>query len=666
MSRRSQHFLFSILGALISCVALALPVRAGDAPAWMHAAVNNPLPTHDDKTNAVLLYAEDVTIVQPDGKMKSITRRAYKILRPDGRDYGTVEAYFDGNQKITGMKGWCIPAQGKDYEVKDKDAVDVALSGIEFSDLINDQKDRVLRIPAPDPGNVVGYEIETEGRPYILQDDWRFQKDIPVAEARYTLQLPQGWEYTASWLNHAEVAPASAGSNAWQWVLKDIPGIRAEDDMPPWRAVAGHLVISLSPPAGLQNAGFKTWSDMGKWQAGLAADRRAASPDIQQKVAALTASSPSVLAKMQALAAFVQRDIRYVAIELGIGGWQPHAAPDIFTHKYGDCKDKATLMSAMLREIGVDSYYVAINVTRGGANPQAPPAMIWFNHVILAIRLPDGLSDASLHSIYQDPKLGRLLIFDPTDEYTPFGELRGELQNNYGLLVTPDGGELVAIPQMPPQSSGVSRISKVTIDASGNLSGDVHEIRRGDSGLYERMALKSVTKDADKVKHLETLLAHSMANFRITKATATNVDQTALPFVYDYSIVSADYAKNAGGLLLVRPHLVGTWSSGLLETKEPRKFPVEFDGPEANTEIADITLPPGYVVDDLPPPADAEFSFANYHSKTEVKGNVLHYTRTMEIKELSVPVSKLEELKKFYRIIASDERNTAVIKPSGQ
>lgn len=74
-------------------------------------------------------------------------------------------------------------------------------------------------------------------------------------------------------------------------------------------------------------------------------------------------------------------------------------------------------------------------------------------------------------------------------------------------------------------------------------------------------------------------------------------------------------------------------------------------------------LPTGYTVDDLPPPVDADFSFASYHSKTEAKGNVIEYTRTFELKELSVPVSKAEELKKFYRMIASDERNTAVLKP---
>ena len=101
---------------------------------------------------------------------------------------------------------------------------------------------------------------------------------------------------------------------------------------------------------------------------------------------------------------------------------------------------------------------------------------------------------------------------------------------------------------------------------------------------------------------------------------------------------------------------MGVKSSGLLETKEARQYPVEFRGPERDADTFEISLPSGYEVNDLPPPADVDFSFGSYHSKTEVKGNELLYTRTYEIKELSVPVSKTEDLKKFYRIIAGDER----------
>jgi hypothetical protein len=108
--------------------------------------------------------------------------------------------------------------------------------------------------------------------------------------------------------------------------------------------------------------------------------------------------------------------------------------------------------------------------------------------------------------------------------------------------------------------------------------------------------------------------------------------------------------------------VIGNKGLGFLETKEPRKFPVEFEGPARDTDTFEITIPAGYAVDDLPPPVDADYSFASYHAKTVVNGNVVDYSRTFEVRELSVAVDKAEDLRKFYRTIASDERNTVVLK----
>ena len=646
----------------LASLGIAPPARGSDAPQWMHALVSVPLPEHDEKTSAILLYAEDILTVQNNGKLKSLSRRAYKILRPEGKEYGMVRADMDSETRITGMRGWCIPAQGKDYEIKEKEAIETALTGVENGELVSDFKSRFLRIPAADPGNIVGYEIEHENRPYVMQDFWAFQSTIPVREARYTLQLAPGWEYKAVWVNHAEVAPASLGNNQFQWIVTDVKAIRPEDEMPPWQGVAGLMVVSLIGQGSGQNKGFGDWKDMGKWEDGLVNGRRDASPEIKKKVAEITANAPTPLTKMRALAQFMQKDVRYVAIQLGIGGWQPHPAPEIFLHKYGDCKDKATLLSSMLKEIGVESFYLDINTTRGTITP-ATPATRWFDHVILAIRLPDDLDDPSLKMIITHPKLKRLLIFDPTDEFTPFGQLRGELQESYALLVTPDGGELIKVPQLAPATSGIQRVAKLTLTPTGVLSGDIEETRVGDSAMFQRAALKSVTSDKERIKPIETLASQSLSTFQVTKAAVLNLNATDQPFGYRYSLVAEGYAKPAGDLLLVRPRVLGINSRSLLETKEPRKYPVEFFGPARYTDTIEITLPSSYEVDDLPPPVNADYSFASYHSKTEVNGNTLKYTRTFEVKELSVPLSKVDDLKKLYRIIAGDERNTAVLKP---
>ena len=649
---------------LLLVLSVVRPASAGDAPAWMHALLNAPLPAHDEKTDAVLLYSEKTVTVRSADKIDTVFRRAYKVLRPGGRDYGTVVITFDSQTHIKNLRGWCIPAQGKDYEVKDKDAVEVALPAVPGSELIVDIRAEVLRIPAPDPGNIIGFEYEQEGRPYFLQDAWYFQSSIPVRQATYSLRLPAGWEYKATWLNAPQVAPASQPNGQWAWTVNDVKALLPEDSMPPAKGIEGQMIVSILAPPGTEGAAkFSDWNSIGKWYNGLLRGRTAPSPEMKQKVAELTASLPTPLDKMRALASFVQRSVRYVAIELGIGGYQPHPAADVFANRYGDCKDKATLMRALLGEIDVTSYPLVINIERGSVTPAMPGDIGAFDHEVVAIRLPETLQDPSLVAVLTHPKLGRLLIFDPTNDLIPFGQLSGDLQASYALLVTPDGGELIETPRLPAAANSIDRTARFLLDSFGNLSGRVDEVRRGDFAASQRDSFRSVTLASDRIKPVESLLSRSLSAFRITRASITNVDATAQPVEFDYSFIAEQYAKRAGNLLLVRPRVIGSWSSSLLETKEPRRQPVVFEGPERRTDRFEITLPPGYVVEDLPPPVNLDYSFAGYHSKSEAKGNTLVYSRTLEIKELTVTLSQIEQLRSMYRVIAGDERGAAILKP---
>jgi len=236
---------FLMFASIVSFVPRA--AAGGDAPQWMHAVAGVPLPAYDEKTDAVLLYSDtSVTGLSAD-KVRKHVREAYKILRPEGRGHGTVEVNFNRSRKINSLHGWCIPAQGKDYEVKDKDAVDVSPS-TEGGELVSDVKFRLLRIPAPDPGNIIGYEYEVEEQPFWLQDTWYFQEADPVRESHYSLQLPPGWVFKASWLSHEEVKPDERGG-ALQWAVSEVKGIRHEPEMPPWRGVAGQMIVSFFPSA---------------------------------------------------------------------------------------------------------------------------------------------------------------------------------------------------------------------------------------------------------------------------------------------------------------------------------------------------------------------------------------------------------------------------------
>lgn len=658
---RSLRFFRVACGlALAASLIDAQSAVASAAPEWMKAQVNVPLPAYDAKTDAVLLYSETILTVQSTGSIKRLQRTAYKILRPGGSQRGTVRIDYDDQSRITSLRAWSIPAIGKDYEVKDKDAVVSAMLGVENGELISDLRTKLMRIPASVPGSIVGYEVEQEHRTYLMADEWDFQDTVPVREARYSFRLPPGWTYKTTWLNHAEVSPTSTSTAQWQWAINDVKPIRLEGNMPPWRGVAARMFVALTPPNG-QDSGMQSWRDIAAWYLNLARDRRATSPEIKQQVTELTASASTQLQKMQALANFVQNNIRYVAIELGIGGHQPHYATDIFKNRFGDCKDKATLLSVMLKEIGVESYYVIINTARGSIESTTPPNLA-FNHMILAIALPTELEDTTLLARTTHPKAGKILFFDPTDTLTPFGRIDGSLQANYGVLVTPEGGDLVLLPKLPASSNTIDRTAQLTLDEKGTLRGDIHEMRVGDPAAIQRSMLRSVTQEIDKIKPVESVAAASFASFEILKATIGNSTATDKPFEWHYTIEAVDYAKVAGDLLLVRPRILGSKSSALLETKEPREHSIEFERPQRDKDVFEIAIPNGYVVDELPPVVNIDNGFASYQSKTEIVGKKMRYTRIFEIKDLSVPVDKAASLKQFYRAIEGDEHNVAVLK----
>lgn len=633
-------------------------------PPWVQAQLSAPLPQHDEETDAVKLYSETALTVDARGRIHTTERAVLRILRAQGSRRALVRADFDAQSRITHIHGWCIPAAGTPFEVTDKDAIETALLGVLNGQLMGDLRSKVLRIPAAVPGSTVAYEVEQEAQPYALIDDWLYQEDIPVREAHYSLELPAGWHFKATWINHSEQAAVQTTPTHWQWQVADVSAIRPEAQMPPMRAVAARMAVLLLPPSGHEQ-GFQSWGELGTWYLNLARDRRAASDEIRRKVAELTGAQPTTLDKIRALARFVQTDIRYVAIELGIGGMQPHSAADAFAHRYGDCKDKVTLLSTMLKEIGIDSYYLLVNTTRGAVSPTAPVDLD-FNHVILALELPADVRDPTLLATYAHPKHGRLLLFDPTDPFSPLGELPGVLQGSYGLLTAPEGGELIELPVLPARANGVQRTAHLKLDENGELTGEVHEVWTGDPAANERGLLAATSQESDRAKPIESLLSDSFPTFTLTQVAISNRQATGVPLEWSYSFDVNHYAKVSGDLVMLRPRVLGSMSSGLLETREARRYDIEFDGLRRDSDVFEIALPPGYKADDLPPPLDAERPFATYHSKTELIGGTLRYSRTLELKTVAVPASQADELKAFYRTILNDERLPAVLRQEGR
>jgi transglutaminase-like putative cysteine protease len=659
--RATTRFSAIFLAAFASVLASQSPCAAADkAPDWLHAAAQEKLPEYPKQHEAVaiVLLDEQQTTVRDKGEIEIRTRRAYKILRPEARnsEYAYAQADLSNNKKVSFFKAWTILPNGHEIEVSDKDVLERSVSSYEvFADL----REKYVKFPEVNPGSVVGYESVEVEQPYVYDQHWYFQEVVPVHRSRLIVQLPNGWEFRTFWANHAEQDPQNLGSNRYQWEIDDSPAIEIEPQMPAWNAIAIHLGIKYYPSdAAMRMKSTGSWKEIGLWYNDLTTSTRTPTPEIKEKVAQLTSGLSDPVAKMKVLASFAQWQIRYAAIEIGIGGYQPHPAADIYHHMYGDCKDKATLLSAMLNEIGIESYYVLINTRRRMVYSEFP--MTQFDHAILAVKLPDGVPDSGLFAVVKDSELGRLLFFDPTNPYVPLGYLPTYLQDNYGLVAGPKGGELIELPLLPPQTNRLIRTGKASLGSTGKLDGAFEEVRWGSPAHEERERILDAPP-ANRAKVIEEFLGHSLSDFTLTKASIGNLEQYDQNLMLDYRVAVDGYAKIAGNLLILRPRIVGSQSWSILSGK-PRKYPIEFPETARLDDVFDITLPEGYVVDELPKAVDVECSYGSYKSQVQVAGNTLHYTRTYEIKDVYVPTQNLDKVKTFLNQIAADEHASAILR----
>ena len=378
-----------------------LPVSASaSVPDWLRSAAQQPAKTYADDVNAVVLLHETETTVKDNGDTVTHVRQVIKVLRPEGRQAAYQGVPFDEETKLSYFKGWSISAKGLEYEAKKDDIFEVSAG--EGYEVYSDAKAKVMRIPGVDVGTVVGVEWEQKRHPYTFEDHWLFQRSEPVQRARFILHLPPKWEFRAAWIHHPEQEPQVQGGT-YIWELSDIPRIENELEMPHWRALTGQVIITFFSEK-TKGRSYANWNDYAAWETQLVVPMREASPALQQKVQELAPASMPTLERIKVLARFAQRDIRYAAIEVGIGGFQPHPASQVFSNRYGDCKDKANMLGTMLAQIGVKSYYMPIHTDRGVTLENSPPNM-GFNHVILAIQLPEGSYKGSFSALYEHPKL---------------------------------------------------------------------------------------------------------------------------------------------------------------------------------------------------------------------------------------------------------------------
>jgi hypothetical protein len=336
------------------------------------------------------------------------------------------------------------------------------------------------------------------------------------------------------------------------------------------------------------------------------------------------------------------------------GGVRPHLATQVFARQYGDCKDKANLMRAMLKAAGIESYPVVLYsgdrtfVKKEWASPSQ------FNHMILAVRLR---ALPSVPAIAESP-VGSVLLFDPTDEKTPMGDLPYYEQGSYALLCAGDKGVLLSLPVIKPDFSLVSEEYSATLDEQGSLTANLVHQSTGQSARRDRSLAQSGSPDEYK-SALERQLSRYAKGISISDLKSQDhYDQNR--FSLDLRFSASHYAQLMQDRMLVVNLAIAEPPALRLPSVSHRAEQVILNGRLYKKRV-EVQLPSGFTVDEMPAPCTLESPFARFKlAYVQEKGKLI-LEEELRTETATLPASDYPAIKKFFDTIVGADSQSAVL-----
>jgi hypothetical protein len=312
-------------------------------------------------------------------------------------------------------------------------------------------------------------------------------------------------------------------------------------------------------------------------------------------------------------------------------------------------------MRALLKVVNIESYPVLIYSGDPTFVQEVWPSPRQFNHCIIAVKISD---QTQVATVLNHPTLGRLLIFDATDDNTPVGDLPDHEQGSYALLAAGDNGALMRMPTTPPETNQLDRSTQVQLSEDGSIVASLKERARGQSAVRYRREFRGLSKP-DYLKRIERRISAGATSSIVTKVQPED-NLANGGFALDVDFSAPSYGQSMQNKLLVfKPAIVSRLES-LLLTEAKRKHPVVLDA-YAFSETVSVKLPAGFDVDEVPDALKLEAPFGSYKTSYDVKNGELIFTRTLAQRAGSIPVDQYQSVRSFFEKIRAAEQSPVVL-----
>ncbi|MDB5009403.1 MAG: hypothetical protein JWQ06_192 [Mucilaginibacter sp.] len=473
---------------------------------------------------------------------------------------------------------------------------------------------------------------------------WEIQhKEQAVQNATYAIIIDDnaGLRYLNKNILIKPVKTSENNISHYVWKVSNLKAIKLEEGAVAWRVLPKIYFASNSFEFYGNPGDFSTWNDYGKWQQALNADVSSLSPQREEEIRKMTDSIKTDKGKAKFLYTYIQQNMRYVSVQLGIGGLKPFPAMFVDQKKYGDCKALSNYMSALLKAVHIPSYYALINAgtNQEPADPSFPNDP--FNHVILCV-----------------PFKGDTTWLECTSSTQPFGQLGTFTENRTALIVTENGGKLINTPRSTMQDNQFNSEVHLILNADGGAKAELKVLSTG-GYREEYVGLESLKLDEQKQAFMGLLNLKQPSVFDVTPSS----DKDGIKRVN----INLEYDKfcdvMAGDKQFYRPHVFDLCAFTVPE-EEKRKTDYYFEHPMQKSCVTIIDLPAGYEIETLPANQTLKFTYGNYevaYTYDATKNQVVS-TAKFNLTNYVIPAARYTELQQYLDAVAKAQNKKLVIK----
>ena len=614
-------------------------LHAQDKPQYAVSLIPDSL---KQNVNAVLREEVRKLQITKPGKGKQVKKKVVTVLNEKEADELTFWDYFDKFQKIEDVDITLYDANGKFIKRNKKKDLKQESVGDGIS-LVNDTKVMYTRMGVdryPVTIEII-YEIYFEG---ILEyEDFNpISSSMSIQSKLYTITTEK--TNKVRYKNYrCAIQPQikeEGDQITYTWEAKNVKIFTkekgsADEDFP--HVIVSPTLFNMDDYLG----DMSSWETFGKWQINLISQTNKLPEDKAVFYRDLVKNAKNDKEKIEILYNHLQKNYRYVSIQLGIGGWKPFPADFVEKKKYGDCKALSNMMQAMLNAVNIKSNYAIINAGNYEMPADENFPYSFANHVILCV--PQGKDTVWLEC---------------TSRTQPFGKLGPFTENRKAFLITETGGKLVSTPKSLPEDNVIFTYSEVKLEEDGSGSANFTISHKGEfTDIISHYLVQG--KEEDKKEFLFNSADFKHGDDLKILANAANRNEIVK--------IEMNYEKipdfSAGSKHFLSPRMYKLWDQALPKA-DKRTTDYYLNFPQVQSDSTVYKLPDGFVVETLPKCAKIEYPLGVYESNYVFDANKKELITTCKItiKQHTIPASLYQDAAQFFSDVIKEQQQKVIVK----